>query len=221
MEAVECFIDCIVNANLVIPVIILLGIVAICLIFFIIKRRYELLLGAQFIMSIIIIINLLSMNCYMHSWIWIYLGIILTGSIIIVLIKYLIDTYINNKNVGSISYLSDIENEFNVQINVIDSPIIKAFVFLKRIYISMGLIERLEKDEIKAVIAHEVYHLRYSPNKIISSLLALASFSFYRYSDEFSADIYAANVTSKESLINALKKLDIKDSEKRIKNLSS
>ena len=35
MEAVQCFIDCIVNANLVIPVIILLGIVAICLIFFI------------------------------------------------------------------------------------------------------------------------------------------------------------------------------------------
>jgi len=221
MEAVQCFIDCIVIANLVIPVIILVGIAAICLIFFIIKRRYELLLGAQFIMSIIIIINLLSMNCYMHSWIWIYLGIILTGSIIIVLIKYLIDTYINNKNVGSISYLSDIENEFNVQINVIDSPIIRAFVFLKRIYISMGLIERLEKDEIKAVIAHEVYHLKYSPNKIISSLLALASFSFYRYSDEFSADKYAANVTSKESLINALKKLDIKDSEKRIKNLSS
>jgi len=129
MEAVQCFIDCIVIANLVIPVIILVGIAAICLIFFIIKRRYELLLGAQFIMSIIIIINLLSMNCYMHSWIWIYLGIILTGSIIIVLIKYLIDTYINNKNVGSISYLSDIENEFNVQINVIDSPIIRAFVF--------------------------------------------------------------------------------------------
>ena len=83
------------------------------------------------------------------------------------------------------------------------------------------MIERLEKDEIRAVIAHEVYHLRYSPNKIISSLLALASFSFYHYSDEFSADKYAANMTSKESLINALKKLDIKDSEKRIKNLSS
>ena len=82
------------------------------------------------------------------------------------------------------------------------------------------MIERLEKDEIKAVIAHEIYHLKYSPNKIISSLLTIASLTFYRYSDEFSADKYAAEITSKESLISALKKLDIKDSMKRINNLS-
>lgn len=220
MEALDCYIDCIVDANLVIPVLILFGIVAIILAFFIHNRRYELLLGAQFIMSFIISINLLYMNCYMHAWIWVYLGIILIGSIIIVLIKYIIDRYINKKTIGSISYLTDIEEEFNVNINIIDSPVVRAFVFLKRIYISIGLIERLEKNEIRAVIAHEVYHLRHSPNKIISSLLAIASLSFYRYSDEYAADKYAANLTSKQSLINALRKLDIKDAEKRIKNLN-
>ena len=220
IEAIQCIIDCIIHANLVIPVIFMCSIAVILLFFYFMKNRYELLLASQLIISLIITINLLSMNCYMHSWIWIYLGILLAGSIVIALIKYLIDAYINNKNVGTISYLSDIENEFNIKINVIDSPIIRAFVFFKKIYISIGLIERLEKDEIKAVIAHEIYHLKYSPNKIISSLLTIASLTFYRYSDEFSADKYAAEITSKESLISALKKLDIKDSMKRINNLS-
>jgi heat shock protein HtpX len=220
MENVQCFIDCIINANLVIPVIFLLLLVGILLFLFILNKRYELLLGAQFVTSVIIGINLLFMNCYMHFWVWIYLGVILTGSIIIVLVKYLIDAYINNKTVGPTAYLSDIEEEFDVQINVIDSPLVRAFVFLKNIYISIGLLERLEKDEIRAVIAHEVYHLKYSPNKITSSLLAIASLSFYRYSDEYSADRYAVKMTSKESLINALKKLDIKDAEKRIRLIS-
>jgi heat shock protein HtpX len=220
MEEIQCFIECIINANLVIPVIILLFIVGIFLSFFILKRRYELLLMAQFIMSLIIAINLLFMNCYMHYWVWIYLGIILSSSIIIVLIKYLIDRYTNDKTIGPLSYISEIEEEFNVKINVIDSPIVRAFVFFKKIFISVGLIERLEKDEVKAVIAHEIYHLRYSPNKIISSLLAITSLSFYRYSDEFSADKFAVKLTSKESLINALRKLDIKDSEKRIQQIS-
>jgi len=216
MDAVECFVDCIVSANLVMPIILLSGLVAIFLFFFFIKRRYELLLTAQFIMSIIISINLLFMICYMNYWIWIYFGIILIGSIIIVLIKYFIDAYINKKTVGSISYLSNIENEFKIKINVIDTAVVRAFVFLKKIYVSIGLLERLEKEEIKAVIAHEVYHMRFSPNKFTSTLLAIASLSFYRYSDEYAADRYAAKMTSKKHLIDAVRKLDIKDAEKRI-----
>lgn len=220
MNAVECFFDCIVSANLVTTITVLLGLVAIFLFFFFLKRRYELLLTAQFIMSIIISINLLFMICYMYYWIWIYFGIILTGSIIIVLVKYFIDSYVNNKTVGSIEYLSDIEKEFDVKINVIDTAVVRAFVFLKKIYVSIGLLERLEKEEIKAVIAHEVYHLRFSPNKFTSSFLAIASLSFYRYSDEYAADRFAAKMTRKEDLIRALRKLDIKDAEKRISNIN-
>ena len=77
MNEIQCFIDCIVNAGLVYPLIFLFSAVAIFLLLFIIQRKYELLLGAQSFMSIIISVNLLSMNCYMFSWLWIYLGIIL------------------------------------------------------------------------------------------------------------------------------------------------
>ena len=204
MDGFQCFIDCIVNAGLVVPLIGLFAAVIICLFLFIVSRRYESLIGAQSFMSVIVSINLLSMNCDMFTWFWIYLGIILIGTIIIVLVKYTINRYIGQNTIGSISSLSDIESEFNVKINVIDSPKIRAFVFMKRIFLSIGLLERLEKDEIRAVVAHELYHLTFS-----------------RFSDEYSADYYAASFSGSDNLINALKKLNIKDSKKRIKLLSS
>ena len=220
MNEIQCFIDCIVNAGLVYPLIFLFSAVAILLILFVIQRKYELLLGAQSFMSVIITVNLISMNCYMFSWLWIYLGIILIGTIAIVLGKYFIQKYISHKNLGSFSFLSDIEKEFNVHINVVDTPKIRAFVFMKKIYLSVGLLERLEKDEIRAVVAHELYHLNHSPNKIVSTWLALSSLTFKRYSDEYFADDFAAKISGYDNLINALKKLNIKDSEKRIRSLS-
>jgi len=55
----------------------------------------------------------------------------------------------------------------------------------------------------------------------MSSLLALTSLTFRRFSDEYSADYYAASFSGSDNLINALKKLNIKYSKKRIKLLSS
>ena len=86
----QCFISCLVNAGLVIPLIGLFTAVAICLVFYIVSRRYESLLGAQSFMSVIISVNLLSMNCNMFTWFWMYLGIILMGTIIIMFVKNLI-----------------------------------------------------------------------------------------------------------------------------------
>lgn len=220
MDDLQCFIECIVNAGLVIPIFVLLTGTIIFLIFFIYTRRYESLFGAQSFTGGIISISLLSMNCHMFTWFWIYLGIILIGTIIVVIFKSLVKSYIGQKSIGNLSSLSDIENEFKVRINIIDSPKIRAFVFMKKMYLSVGLLERLEKNEIRAVVAHELYHLNHSPNKIMSTLLALSSLTFRRYSDEYYADLFAAKTSGVKNLINALKKLNIKDAEKRIRRLS-
>ena len=77
------------------------------------------------------------------------------------------------------------------------------------------------KDEVKAVVAHELYHLNHSPNKFLSSLLALASLTFRRFNDEHKADLYAVKTSGIKNLICALKKLQIKDAGKRIKKIYS
>jgi heat shock protein HtpX len=112
-----------------------------------------------------------------------------------------------------------LEHLFNVPINIIDTQKIKAFTYQKSIYLSVGLLERLEQDEVKAVIAHEIYHLNNGRNKFLSSFLALTSLTFLRYDDEHHADRYAADIAGIHNLANALKKLEIKDYEKRIEKL--
>ena len=221
MNGLECYISCLIESSLLLPIIIMIGFISIFLFRFIKKRNFESLLLSQTLMTALITISLIAMSCTMFNWLWIYLGIILIGSLMIFIIKNLLDKEIDENIINSISFVYEFEKEFNVPIQIIDSQRIKAFHYRKRIYLSIGLLERLEKEEIRAVIAHEIYHLKYSPNKIVSSLLAISSLTFRRYNDEKPADKYAVKITGVNNLINALKKLHIKNYEKRISRLSS
>jgi len=219
MNGIECFIYCIQETGLLYPLIALIAFLIIFIFIFVIKRNYESLLASQFITTVIISFNLLSMNCYMFDWVWIYLGIILIGTILIGVVKIYLDLKLDINIFRLPPYLSDIEQYWNVDIKILDLQKIKAFAYKNRVYLSIGLLERLEKDEIKSVVAHEVYHLKHSPNKFLSSFLALTSLTFRRFKDEYRADEYAAKTTGVSNLINAFKKLHIKDAEKRINQL--
>ena len=220
MNDIQCFLSCIIQSGLIYPLLSLIGITTICLILFIIKRKYGLLLGSQSFLTVIITLNLFSMQCYMFKWIWIYLSIILIGTLLMSIVKHYISLQLNGNTIQPFSYISELQQKFGIPIKVIDSQKIKAFTFQKRIYLSVGLLERLEKDEIKAVIAHEMYHVNHSPNKFLSSLLALTSLTFHRYNDEYYADRYAAKNAGIHNLINALKKLGIRNCEERARKLS-
>jgi len=74
----------------------------------------------------------------------------------------------------------------------------------------------LNVNEVRAVVAHEVYHYKNSPNKILSSLLAFLSLTFIRFNDERLADLYAAEVVGSGTLASALRKLDIRNYNKRL-----
>lgn len=219
MNVVDCFLYCISESGISYPLMGLIAITVICFFMFVIKRTYKSLLASQSIMTIIISLSLFSMNCYMFTWIWIYLGIILIGTLLIGLVKLYLDLKLDRNIIKMPFYLSEIGQQWKVDINLLNTQKIKAFTYKNKIYLSVGLLERLEKDEIKAVVAHEVYHLNHSPNKFLSSLLALTSLTFRRLNNEHHADRYAAKTIGVFNLINALKKLQIKDAEKRIRKL--
>ena len=221
MNGLECYISCLIESSLLIPIIIIIGFISIFIFKFIRNRNFESLLISQTSISILITISLFSMTCDMFNWLWLYLGIILIGSLLIFIIKLLLDKDLDQNIINSLSFILELEEKFSVPIKIIDTQRIRAFHYRKKIYLSVGLLERLQKGEIKAVIAHELYHLKYSPNKIISSLLAISSLTFKRYNDEKSADQYAVKLTGRNNFINALKKLNIKDRNKRINRLSA
>ncbi len=221
MNGVECFLSCIVESGMLYPLIGLIVITTFFLLLFINKRNYESLLASQSTLTIIISINLFSMNCYMFAWVWIYLGLILIGTLLIVVAKYYLDLQLERNIIRLPPFLSKIQQRFKVDINLLDTQKIKAFTYKKKIYLTVGLLELLENDEIMAVVAHEVYHLNHSPNKFVSFILALSSLTFRGFNDEHLADKYAVKIFGINNLINALKKLQIKGAEKRIKKLSS
>ena len=91
-------------------------------------------------------------------------------------------------------------------------------VFSRRaiIVVDKAVVEKLDKEEIAAIIGHEIGHIKYglrnlSILKLISRLALfpnffLTIFTNYRKSEEF-ADKFAIKVASKEGLRNALVKL--------------
>ncbi len=221
MNYVQCYLACVSTSGLIFPLLILIGLTIACLTVFLIKREYVPLLGSQTFMTIIITINLFSMRCYMFQWIWIYVGMIFIGIVLIGTAKHYLSLQVSRNSIGPFPYISELEHRFKVPINIIDTQKIRAFAYKERIYLSVGLLEQLEKDEIKAVVAHELYHLRHSPNKFLSSFLALTSLTFLRYRDESLADKYAGKIAGNHNLIKALKKLEIKDYQKRAMKVKS
>jgi Zn-dependent protease with chaperone function len=160
------------------------------------------------------------MDCETFQLIWLYLGIVFVGGVIIGSAKRQVTLQCQD-TIHTPKFISRFENEFKVKIQILSSQKIKAFVYQNKIYITMGLLERLNPDELKAVLAHEVYHIRHSPNKLFSSLLALTSLTFRRHNDDPKADDFAVDVAGLDNLIGAFRKLEIIDGEQRTKRLET
>ena len=186
---------------------------------FFILRKYEFLLGGQIAVTASIVFGLLSMNCPMYQWIWIYSGSVSSGVLALMLVRYWVAREARKNTVSLSSYVSPLEKEFEIPVRVIDTQKMRAFVHGKAAYLSVGLLEHLNWDEVRAVVAHEVYHLKHSPDKLISSLLALSSLTFKPYNDEHLADKYAAKVAGEDNLVRALKKLETAGSIQRIRDV--
>ncbi len=192
-------------------VLVFLGLAMVCLTAFLVRRKSEFLMASQVFIITTIAINFYVMLCYMFHLVWIYLGLTMIGTLLIAIAKHCLNLRHNRSLNLPFSFVSELEQQFNVSVKMLDTQRTKAYTDGKRIFLSVGLLELLEKDEIRAVLAHEVYHLMNSPNRILTSLLALFSLTFLKYDDERLADQYAAEVAGYHNLSSALKKLQIKD----------
>jgi heat shock protein HtpX len=185
---------------------------------FLLRKKYPYMLFTQMCATTIIAMNILVMKCTMFQLIWVYIGVVLIGTLLIALGRYYVLIQ-SSDTIPNPRYISKFSSIFQVPIKVLNTSRIKAFVCAKTVFLSVGLLEILERNEIAAVIAHEAYHAKNSPNKIYASFFALTSLTFIQWSDELDADRYAANCVGAASLSGALRKLEIKNWEKRIGRL--
>lgn len=90
-----------------------------------------------------------------------------------------------------------------------DSAIPKAFAAGRSIFISIGLLELLDEDELKAVLAHEAWHIKHNSGMPFLSQLALMAFSSSSEPElEDQADRFAAKIAGNAALCSARNKVD-------------
>jgi heat shock protein HtpX len=218
--ALACFVACLKASGLLWPIAGLSLITGLLLVAHLRDRGYRPLLGAQFAITGGVSASLASMDCYMSSWVWAYLLLVAGGAAGLTAVRRINRTRLLRDSLGSFPALADLEGEFGVAITVLDTQRVRAVALGDRVFLSMGLLELLEGDELRAVVAHEVYHLRFSPSRVLSILLALTSLTFVRYDDEGAADAYAARVAGPHAIANAMERLHIKDARRRARALA-
>jgi len=90
-----------------------------------------------------------------------------------------------------------------------DSAIPRAFASGRSIFISIGLLEMLDDEELKAVLAHEAWHIRHNSEMPFMKQLALMAFSSSSDPElESMADRFAAEIAGSEALLSARDKVD-------------
>ena len=217
----SCFYHCIENSEFYSLIVIILLIILSSIIIYIISKKTEIMLFTQALGSVFLILNFLVMKCNMFLLLWVYFGFFVLSLIFLVLIKYSVEKELRNNAIKSSGFLKGMESEFESEIFLIDTQKKRAFSHKNKIFISVGLLEILNNNEIKAVIAHETYHVKFSPNRLIATTLALSSMSFIRHNDEKNADKFSAENAGKKNLESALRKLKPRKWEKRIQEINN
>ncbi len=96
----------------------------------------------------------------------------------------------------------------DAEVYILNTAIPKAFAMGRKIFVSGGLLEILSREELKAVLAHEAYHVK---NRKASLLKGISMMTFLPYvigkDMELAADEFASAVVGREHLESARKKL--------------
>ena len=215
-----CYAECVNNSDLL-PLITFLIVASLLLFAFYLKaktpiQRISSFAGAQLSMVGAIAATFSTMECSRMLTIEVYFAYVLISTGIMLFLpgsyyKILIRRY----NARPISEIVDWADDFvntlasNSQVYYFDSAIPKAFASGKAIFVSVGMLEIFDQQELKAVLAHEAWHLRHNSKTSILRQLSIMTFTKYRPEQELElmADRFAEEIVGKGPLESARAKL--------------
>lgn len=220
-ESIECYFRCIANSstNFIIFALIV-GALTFGIIFLFTKRANSMFLS-QGVTAFAVIEGFRQMTCPMSALVWLYLGIISGAIVLMGVVQLAVDKYVQNHEIKDANLMSVLSKDFGCDVYLLDTQKIKAFTHKRGVYLSVGLVELLDYDEIKAVAAHEIYHVRHTPSRFWANTLAIASMWLKSYRDDAYADRFAAELVGKDKLKSAFEKLGVAGQKKRMKRLEA
>lgn len=220
-EELSCYFSCIAGSS---TNFILFGLLLGALILgvlFLYNKRSNYMFLSQIVSSLAIVEGFRQMSCSMAGYVWGYFGIISGSLVFLGIFQVAFNKQVRSLEISDAQFMRRLSQDMGSQTFLFDTQRIKAFTHKRQIYLSVGLVELLDYDELKAVAAHELYHVKYTPNRFVANSLAVASFWLRSYRDEAKADRFAAEFAGKENLISAFEKLRILGVKKRIKRLAA
>jgi heat shock protein HtpX len=176
---------------------------------------------SQAVSSFAMIEGFRQMSCPMSSYIWLYFGLISGAMVLMGVVQIAFDKRVQDLRIKDAQFMKKVSSDLGCNVYLLDTQKIKAFTHKRQIYLSVGLVELLEPEEIKAVCAHELYHVMHTPNRYLANTLAVASLWMKSYRDDAKADRFAAEVAGRENLISAFNKLRILNRKKRISRIAA
>jgi len=211
MNAIECTITCLKNSQMFIPsILISVGFFVSILGYLVVRDSMEKLRFYWFA-NVLALVNMpvlfLSMSCDMVLFIKLYLGYAGVTIATLLVSPFLYKIYLKRR----IGFKRDEELErlVNVdRVNVLNTSLPKAFTLGNEIFISAGMLDLLETQEIKAVLAHEKFHVLENKTPLVSRLKYLTFLPISQSKIEIMADEYAKKIAGKESLEMAKRKID-------------
>lgn len=179
------------------------------------KQKLFTFVSAQIFLLLAILATFYLMHCNEMLTAYLYLIYVATSTVLIFgVLKYYDRILIKRLDAKPITSIMEWGQEFvdkltSASVYYYDSAVPKAFAAGKSIFVSVGLLEMLDDNELKAVLAHEAWHIRHNSKTPYLKQLSLMTFSYQSESElEDMADSFAANIAGKEALASARDKLD-------------
>lgn len=221
VEEIECYIACITN-SIYLPLILFSMFSALLMFTFYLKakspifRIVSLVAGQLFIISSIAAI-VTAMQCSSMFTIEIYAAyVIISAALIFFLPKVYYRILIKRYNAKPITDVLEWPAPFvhdllkDAKVYYYDSAIPRAFASGKIILLSMGLLELMNEQELKAILAHEIWHLRQNDKTPLLRQLSIMTFTknHSEHDLEKLADMFAEEIVSKNAVETARAKLN-------------
>ncbi len=216
---INCFGLCLKLSELA-PLVALLIVVSIAMLaasFMIRRPRHRIFtfISAQAAAFFAIITTFYLMKCEGMLSIYLYIGYAVVSSALIFGALRFYDRFmIRRLNARPVNNVIGWMQEFtgrlaNATVYYYDSAVPRAFAAGRSIFVSLGLLEMLNDDEIKAVLAHEAWHIRNNTRTPYLKQLAVMTFSSPRRGElEELADRFAEEIAGSEALSSARRKVD-------------
>lgn len=179
------------------------------------KKRLRTFVFAQATGLFAIVTTFYLMNCSEMLSLYLYFAYVAISTVIIFgTLRYydrLMIRRLEAKPAGSILNWTQefVDKLTSARVYYFDSAVPKAFAAGRSIFISIGLLELLDDDELKAVLSHEAWHIKHNSGMPFLSQLALMAFSSSSEPElEDQADRFAAKIAGNAALYSARNKVD-------------